>query len=256
MAQFFALPRRFDLVVCKITKIDPHSASAEIIDYKTTGLIHASEVASRWVRDIREFLKEGQYVVCRVMEVDRQNNYIALSIKRVSREETSRKLTEFKKEQKAEKVIEIIAKNIGKTLDIAKEEVIPKLLNEFGSLQKALEFAQKDKDLFRRKGLQKSWSDAIIEHIEKNTVEKVHEVSAKLSLACYKSDGVEVIKKVLTSPDYKSFEIRYISAPKYMITAKGTNYKELRAKLLLAAESIVREINKNNGEASFEVIEK
>ena len=46
-----------------------------------TGLVHISEVATAYVKDIREFLTEGQTVRVKVMSVE-PNGKIALSIKK------------------------------------------------------------------------------------------------------------------------------------------------------------------------------
>ena len=153
------LPKRHDLVICRVTKIDPHSASVEVIEYKKVGLIHASEVAKRWVRDIREFLKEGQYIVCKVMDVDRRTNTVILSAKRLSREESDRKLNEFKRERKSEKMLEQIAKTLGKTLEQAYNEVGFTLQNEFGSLTKTFEMVEKNPELFKKRELPEKWKN-------------------------------------------------------------------------------------------------
>lgn len=46
-----------------------------------TGLVHISEVADTYVRDIRDFLKEGDPVRVKVVSVDEPRGKIALSIK-------------------------------------------------------------------------------------------------------------------------------------------------------------------------------
>ena len=51
-----------------------------------TGLVHISEVAVAFVKDIRDFLKEGQTVRVKVMAVE-PNGKIALSIKKAIMEE-------------------------------------------------------------------------------------------------------------------------------------------------------------------------
>ena len=66
-----------EIVICKITKINPHSAFAIIEEYNIEGLIHISEVASGWVKDISQHLKEGHTIVAKVVNVD--TNIINLS---------------------------------------------------------------------------------------------------------------------------------------------------------------------------------
>ncbi len=247
-------PKRHDLVICRVTKIDQHSASCDVIEYKTIGLIHASEVAKRWVRDIREFLKEGQYIVCKVMDVDRRTNTIILSAKRLSKEEGDRKLNEFKREKKSEKVLELIAKNLNKTLDQAYAEVGYTLQNEFGSLTKAFKMAEENQEIFRKRELPEKWKSEILVFIEKNASQKIHELRVALKLISYKENGVEVIKKTLSA--VKGYEVKYISAPNYMLVGTGKNYKELKSKMTAEAESITGEISKSGGEASFQLVEK
>ncbi len=46
-----------------------------------TGLVHISEVADTFVRDVKDFLKEGDHVQVKVLSVDAVRGKIALSIK-------------------------------------------------------------------------------------------------------------------------------------------------------------------------------
>jgi translation initiation factor 2 subunit 1 len=247
-------PYAGELVICRITKLHPNSAYAELIEYKTSGMIHVSEVALKWVRDIRDFLKENQYVVCRVMRIEGEN--ILLSVKRVRREEAERKLNEFKREAKAEKMLELAARKFKKSLNEAYEEVGFRLQEEFGSLVKAMEFAFKNPELMKSKGIPKEWVDSLNDIARKSYTEKVYEVKAKLNIVCYQSDGVEVIKKILSGIEGDGIEVKYISAPEYMLVGKGKNYREIETRIREAAERIVREVRKEKGECSFQMIER
>lgn len=246
-------PRRFELVICKIIKIFPNSALVEMLEYKKKGLIHVSEVALRWVKDIREFIKLNQYVVCQTMRVDGED--VSLSLKRVRRPDAERKLNEFKRERKAEKLLELIAKGMKKNLDDAYREVGYILQEEFGSIHKSLEFAIKNPELLKSKGVPKEWLDPILEMVQKSYAEKVYEVKAKVNIKCYSSDGIKTIKKALSRADKDGLEVRYISAPNYMVTGRGKNFKDIRAKVKAAAEEISREISSHKGTCEFEITE-
>jgi translation initiation factor 2 subunit 1 len=243
-----------ELVVCKITKLHPNSAFAELIEYKKTGMIHVSEVALKWVRDIRDFLKENQYLVCRVMRVE--DDRISLSAKRVRREEADRRLNEFKRENKAEKLLELVGKKMGKSVDDIYREIGHRLQEEFGSLSKAFEFAFKKPELLESKGVPKKWTDVLVEIARKSYGEKVYEVKAKLNLVCYRPDGIGIIKKALLKAEGDGIEVKYITAPEYMLVASGKNYKEIESKIRKAAEEITNEIKKHKGQCSFELLEK
>ncbi|NLK96189.1 MAG: RNA-binding protein S1 [Clostridiales bacterium] len=59
-----------------------------------TGLVHISEVADSFVKDIREYLKEDQKVKVKVISID-DNGKISLSIKQANVQKKSVKPVEF-----------------------------------------------------------------------------------------------------------------------------------------------------------------
>lgn len=80
----------------KVTGITNFGAFVEIGE-GTTGLVHISEVALEYVKDIKEHLKVGQTVNVKVTNVDRSGK-IGLSIKQAIKKEeaqTSRSPAEF-----------------------------------------------------------------------------------------------------------------------------------------------------------------
>ncbi|MEM5797965.1 MAG: S1 RNA-binding domain-containing protein [Candidatus Aenigmatarchaeota archaeon] len=240
-----AKPEKGELVVCKITKIYPNSATAEIIEYGITGMIHASEVAKRWVRSIKEFLKEGQYTVCRVIDVE--DTTILLSVKRVERDERERKLNEFKREKKAERILELAQKNLNLSQKEA-ERMYNMLIESFGSLAKAIEMATKNPESFKER-VKERYADEIINLARKAKEKKVYEAKMILKLISYEPDGIERIKKSLLK--LSDVEVRYISAPNYMILAKGSDHKDIKKRLKAAAEAI----SKDFPSATFEIME-
>jgi translation initiation factor 2 subunit 1 len=247
------MPERDELVICRITKLHPNSAFAILVEYDKTGMIHVSEVAKRWVRDIREFVKENQYVVCRVMKVE--GDHIFLSIKRVYKEQANSKLNEFKRERKAEKMFELAGKELGMDLNKSYDEIGYKLQDEFGSLSKALEFAMNDPELLKNKGIPEDWIKALSAIAEKNYVEKIYEVKANLKLISYEPDGVKVIRNALSEAETGGFDVKYISAPKYVIMGKGKKHKAVEAKVSKVAESVVKKVRQSNGSGEFKIVE-
>jgi translation initiation factor 2 alpha subunit (eIF-2alpha) len=68
-------------------------------------------------------------------------------------------------------------------------------------------------------------------------------VKAELTLICYASGGIDVIKETLEKVAGKGLEVRYISAPKYNVVGK-----EL---VEGACEEAVVSIESTGGEGSF-----
>ena len=61
------------------------------IGVKRDGLVHLSELSSRWIDDPREAVKVGQIVKVKVIEVDQERQRIGLSIKQLQAPETQPK---------------------------------------------------------------------------------------------------------------------------------------------------------------------
>jgi translation initiation factor 2 subunit 1 len=236
------------LVVCEITKINPNSAYAKLLEYDKSGMIHVSEVAKRWVRNIREFVKQNQLVVCKAVRVD--SGYISLSIKRVNRNQADRRLQEFKRERNAEKFLEQVGKQFKLSLDETYDGIGYKLQEEFGSLNRTFEIALKNPGLLSEKGVDKKWADAIIETAKKSFVKKTYEVRAELSLVCYAPKGLDVIKSTLADVGSKGLDVKYISAPKYQITGHGDDVREVKEKVESACAEAVAAVEHAGGEGS------
>ncbi len=245
------MPERDEMVVCEVTRINPNSAFAKLLEYNKTGMIHVSEVAKRWVRDIREFVKERQLIVCKVTRVDDRD--ISLSIKKVNKNQADRRLQEFKRERNAEKFLVQIGKQFKKNLDETYDEIGYELEDKFGSLNKTFDIALRNPDLFSEKGIDKKWADAIVEIAKKNFVEKTYDITAKLTLRSFAPNGTEVIQSVLKDAADKGLDVKYISAPKYQITSSGKDIKTVREQVESACESIVSAIEGSDGEASFTI---
>jgi len=243
------LPERNEIVVCEITKINPNSAYARLLEYKATGMIHVSEIAKRWVRNISEFVKENQLVVCRVGKVE--SDYISLSVKRVNKNQAERKLQEFKRERNAEKLLEQVGKQFGKKLEETYDEVGHQLQENFGSINKTFEMAIKNPDLIKEKGIDSKWADAIIETAKKSFVEKTYSVTAKLKLSTLAPDGVDVIRKALLGISGKGLDVRYISAPLYHVSSSGRNIRQVKESVENACTEAVGSVEKMQGSGSF-----
>ncbi|MCD6583977.1 MAG: polyribonucleotide nucleotidyltransferase [Candidatus Omnitrophica bacterium] len=71
-----------DIFTGKITKIVNFGAFCEIIPGKI-GLIHISEISDKYVKEVRDFVKEGDIVRVKVINIDSQGR-LTLSMKQVS----------------------------------------------------------------------------------------------------------------------------------------------------------------------------
>ena len=85
-------PEESELVLCTVTSVQYHSVFVELDEYSKNGMIHISEVSPGRIRNIRDFVKEGKKIVCKVLRINREKGYIELSIRRDNETEKSRKI--------------------------------------------------------------------------------------------------------------------------------------------------------------------
>ncbi|HEY0090710.1 MAG TPA: S1 RNA-binding domain-containing protein, partial [Candidatus Lokiarchaeia archaeon] len=133
-------PDEGELVVGTVVKVQNFGAFITLDEYPgKEGFIHIAEIATGWVKRIRNYIKEKQKVVCKVLQVDKTKNHIDLSLKRVNEHQKRDKIQEWKNSQKAEKLLEMVAKQIGKNNEQCYKEFGNDLIKKYGSLYAAFE---------------------------------------------------------------------------------------------------------------------
>jgi translation initiation factor 2 subunit 1 len=205
-----------ELVICRIEKIDAHSALAKIINTDRYGIIHASEVASGWVRRISDYLKEGQLVVCKILSANK--TLLNLSIKRVSENEKKQIMKKYEADKKADKIINFVAKKMKAENS---EEIKKKIIEKFGSLSSFIEAIKEGKSEIEE--FDKKWIRMIKKILEKIEKKKEYEFKAKIKLRSYEPNGIEIIKSVFE--DDFGLEIKYIGNSEFLLKFKSENPK-------------------------------
>jgi translation initiation factor 2 subunit 1 len=250
-------PRKGEIVLGTVVKVNPFSAFVSLDEYgKKEGMIHISEIAGKWVRDIRKFVRVGQKVVVMVMRLDKEKGHITLSLKRVKKYDTEKKMKEYKRELKAEKMLKILAEKANIDLDKAYKEIGYQLQDIFGEMFKAFQMSltEKDYEILIKKGVPEKWAKLIKEVAEEQMELKETTIKGSIELKCYSPDGVNVIKKILKDANKKyGIDSKYISAPRYSIILKTKDAKLGERKLREAGQEIINNIKKVGGEGTVKV---
>ncbi|MBN2202654.1 MAG: translation initiation factor IF-2 subunit alpha [Candidatus Aenigmarchaeota archaeon] len=250
-------PQRREIVLGTVTKVNPFSAFVSLDEYENTeGMIHISEVAGKWVRDIRKFVKPGQKVVALVMRTDKQKGHITLSLKRVKKYDSEKKMKEYKREIKAEKMLQALADKNKISLDDVYKDIGFQLQEIFGEVFKAFHMSLTDRgyEMLIKKGVSEKWAKQIKQVADEQMELKEVDIKGEIELKCYQPDGVSVIKNILKDAKKKhDIEVKYISAPKYSIFLKTKDAKSGEKKLKKVGEEIIKRIEECNGEGSLKV---
>lgn len=226
-------PEPGDLVVCTVKRILPHAAFVVLDEYRNLeAMLHVSEVSSRWVRNIKEFISEGKKIVCKVMEA-RHEEHIDVSLKRVTNAETKAKLDELKSEERMEKLIEAIAKKLKEEPQKSLQKIGSSIISEFGSL---LDFSMAIKKegpgVINNLKIDSNWKKELYTHIEEQIKSQFVVIHRNIELESFEEDGLLRLKNIFnkmleTAKNAKMvIEIKTVSPPKYRVSLTAKNYKE------------------------------
>ncbi len=254
------IPQKGDIVLAKVKKIIGNGAFVELFEYvdkfnKTLeAFLPIYELGGR-VKNIKNFIREGDVIVVQVFDV--RGNKIDVSLRRVNEEQKRLKLEDYKREQKAHRILVDLAKK----LNMSEEEIYNKLgykiLEKYGNLYDFfIEVLKEGKKAIRFR-LPKRIKDELYELIIQRV--KLPEVKLEgiLELICLEGDGIERIKKVLLQIDNKEkVNVTYIGAPKYKIVIKGPDYKEIRKRLEYIIKNAEELAKKEKVEFKFKEIEE
>lgn len=252
-------PEAGDLVVCTVQNVKNFGAFVSLDEFGgKEGFIHITEVAKGWVKYIRDYIREGQKIVCKVLAVDPGKEHVDLSLKVINDHQRREKIHAWKDEQKAEKLLEMVAQKSGKTLDQAYDEFGDRLIETYGTLYKAFEETVVNKKALEDGGFKGEWTKDFAAIAAENIEPPFVDIDGTLELVCTAPDGISYIKSALAlaekkpGRDHASVTIHYVGAPKYLVKVKAKNYKSAEETINKAAEKAIAHIQKAGGEGKFE----
>jgi translation initiation factor 2 subunit 1 len=247
-------PEEGDLVIATVKRITDYGAYVTLDEYDDQeGLLHISEIASTWVKNIRDHVREGQKLVLKVLRVNPEKGHIDLSLRRVTGKEKMEKLLQWKIDKKAESIMKTAIEKLKKTEEEAnaiKEAILKKYESLYDAFEEAVEEGQ---EVFETLGISSEWAKALTEAAKSKIKIEKAKVSATIELTCLKPDGIEAIKQSLLNAEKirkkgASIIAYAIGAPKYKIEVLANDYGEAEALLKKAIDEALTTIRNFGGE--------
>ncbi|MBS7615874.1 translation initiation factor IF-2 subunit alpha [Candidatus Bathyarchaeota archaeon] len=250
-------PEVGDLVIGTVETVTDYGAYVRLDEFDKKGLLHISEVSSSWIRNIRDFVREGQKIVLKVLRVDVEKGHIDLSLRRVTKREKIEKMLSWKRERKAEALLRSVAEKIGLSVEEVYEKAGAIVEKEYG-LYEGFEKAAKDgAEVLTKVGISRELAEVFAEVARERIRLPMVKVSGIVELRCLKPDGVKVIKEAFLNAKKtektREAKVRFyvMAAPKYCIEVLAENYKHAEATLQRVAESVVSNVIKAGGQGTF-----
>lgn len=223
-------PEESELVMCTVTGVQPNSIFARLDEYGKTGMIHISEVSPGRIRNIRDFVREGKVIVCKVLRVNQERGHIDLSLRRVSEGMRRKKVNETKQEQKSEKILEFLAAKTKKPFEDLYRDIFEKISKKYPLLHLCFEDVSADAFNLEEAGIDKKIASELTALVKERIKPPRIEVRREVSLTTYAPNGVEIIKDILAEFE-KQCEVSYLGGGKYSLSIVSNDYKEANKKI-------------------------
>lgn len=239
------IPETGDILLCTVTKVLPHSVFVKLDEYENKeGVIHISEIAPGRIRNIRDYVSENRKVICKVLKIDEQRGHIDLSLRRVTQSEKIEKNKEIKQEQKAEKLLEGLAKKLNKDKKELEEKVGSRIISSYGLLTPCFQDIASDKiDLEKDLKIDPVFANELKALIKEKIKPPSVSITRILKLSCKQPKGIETIKSILLDVQKtKGCSFLYMGAPRYKLTITAEDYKKAEEILAETSNSIIKQL--------------
>ena len=258
MAKLNPFPEEGELVVGTVREVQNFGAFVTLEEYPgKEGFCHIREVATGWVKRIRDHVREQQRVVCKVQGVDMKKGHVDLSIKAVNDHQRRETIQSWKNEQKADKFIELMAEREGGTVEALMLQFGRTLIEKFGTLYQAFqEAAELGEEVFATEGIKGDWVPRFVAFAKEHIQAQFVDIAGYVDIQSGAPDGVKHVAKSLKAAEKGEFEdveieVAYMGAPHYRITVKAPDFKIAETELEKAATRAVEAIKKAGGTGAF-----
>ena len=263
------LPKQGEFIVGKVQDIQNQYVYVDLIDYDglpseecARGMIHISEISSRWIKNIRSFVRIGQRVVLRVVRVEKEKGHIDLSLRRVNSAQKKVRIKEWKYGVKYENLLQFLVEAISDMdLDQAYEILGFHILEFFTSYQEAIEELKDNGEeiLNNLKDIPADVKKKFLEIVEENVNISTVSIIGKIKLIITTGNGIDIIKDVLIrarntleeQKETRSLSINYIGAPYYRMEIVAKDYLDAENIIEGALDLIKTEVEKYDGVFEF-----
>ena len=247
------MPEQGEIVLATVTKVMDHGAYVTLDEYDNLqGFLHVSEIAPGWIRSVNRFVKNGEKKVLLVKKVNPQRGDIDLSLKQVSKDQKKQKLKEVKKFEKGRTLLQNVQEK-AKLSDKDIEKLEDSVYSKYDSVYDAfIEIGRNGIDSVKELKIPKKTASVIEEICSKIKLPSV-EIRGIMEITNAKSDGIEIIKKILLDELKKdsTIDITYLGAPKYRLSITSEDFKSAEKSLKPIIADIQSNIEKKKGTFKF-----
>jgi translation initiation factor 2 subunit 1 len=250
-------PEFGELVIATIQSVMDYGAYANLDEYSRRGFLHISEISSARIRNVRDFVRENQKMVLKVLRVDVEKGHIDLSLRRVTKRERIEKTKSFKKDRKGEALLHAVAEKVGLSAHEVYQKAGVILEENYGLYEGFEKVAKEGIEVLTKLDIPEDLAKVIVQVAEERIRIKMVAVKGVLEVRCMKPNGVKCIQDAFLdaekSQETKDAKIEFsvIASPRYSVEVSADNWKRAEEVLEKVSESVVTNITKAGGHGTF-----
>ncbi len=256
-------PERGELVIATVERVLGYGAFVRLDEYgHKQGIVSIREFSQKWVKNPRDYLKEGQKTVLKVLRVNKERQHIDLSLKAVNEHERKTKIKEYKLQIRAQKLIERLASKFQVPVSEIYKTIADPIITDYGSLYEAFVAVANGQETLTKYVSDPALREAFLEEIKSTIKPSRVSLSGYVSLHSNAPDGVDQIRNSLMAGEEEiratgetssvaGGEITYISPPLYKINITAENYKKAEQQLKKCYEAIKKTASSYGIDAEF-----
>ncbi len=224
------LPERDEFVVCTVEKILDYGVEVKLEEYPgQKGFIPLGQVAARWVKNIRNFVKNNQIRVAKVIYINFEKNQVNLSFAMVPKAKEEQRLSEWRQTKRVQQLLSLVAKELNLDLDKIWDKITEPILTKYNTVLEGFqELKRNGKDFFE--DIPKEYREVLFDIIDKNVTINDKSIIQIVKIETQKEDGLNLIKKGFKDlPKDKNVisTIKYQGNGKYMVKTEAKDYKTI-----------------------------
>src|SRR5271157_618284 len=188
-------PESGDLVIATVESVMDYGAYANLDEYNKRGFLHISEISSARIRNVRDFVREKQKVVLKVLRVDLEKGHIDLSLRRVTKRERIEKILSWKRERKAEALLRGVAEKANLTSEEVYEKAGKIIEEKYGLYEGFEKAAIEESEALTEIGVSENLAKVFVGVAKERIHVKMVKVKGVLDVRCMEPNGVKIIKE-------------------------------------------------------------
>jgi Translation initiation factor 2, alpha subunit (eIF-2alpha) len=252
-------PQQGELVVGTVARVMRHGVVVRLDEYDgLEAFVPLSEISLKWVRNIRDYLREEQRTVFKVIRSSPEKLQVDVSYRRVTQKERAEKMAEWNRKMKVARMISILAERTGVGQQLIEEGLVKPAKDRHIDLYELFEDIASGDEPPDWVALPPNVRSELIELCRKEIKKTVAVSKSYIKLFAGRA-GVELIREAVreamkAAGESEKLSITVVGPPRYLLRTEAETPERAEEVKRRAIEALSRVVSEKGG--TVEVLEE